>query len=284
MTEDKDLGSSRAKPALTIVIATWKMRDMLKRCISSITEGGSGPYEYELIVIDNNSSDGTVDMLQSLFPKVKLVSNTHNLGVAAGRNVGIRMALGEFIMLLDADTVVPRGSIMAMVEYLLHNPHIGLIGPRLVSPEGAVQVSSRTFPTLWSKIARRLPNVLGTVPAQRSPMQSCPVDYVIGACQLIRREVVDAIGLLDDSIFYGPEDVDYCVRVWRAGWAVHYFADADVVHWEQRITRNVFSLLFLRHVQGLLYFFWKHRYLFSPPVVDGSVASSLGHMNSSSDR
>ncbi len=194
--------------------------------------------------------------------------------MARARNQGLALVTGRYVLFLDSDAELAPGSLGEMLQFLETRDSVGVIGPKLVSPTGAVQFSCRRFPTLPGKILRQLPLRVGAAISwvadeemhgiNRTAAQ--PVDYVIGACQLIRREVIETAGPLDERMFYGPEDVDFCLRAWQAGWEVYYVPSAVVVHHEQRITRRRPSVLTLRHGMALAYYFWKHRYLWRRPV------------------
>ena len=254
-------------PDLSIVIATWNGRAFLEACLHSIYENTS-EVSFEIIVVDNGSADGTLDTLTA-FPQVQVIRNRTNMGVAAARNQGMRRSKGRYVLLLDDDTKVTPGALDALFEFMDGNPHVGLAAPKLVSPEGKLQLICRQFPTVYSKILRQIPYAFARdwpreeMLADWDHKSVREVDYVIGACQMIRREAFEEVGFLDDNIFYGPEDIDYCIRMWRKGWAVVYNPFAVVVHHEQRTTRRkLFSRLTWQHLKGLIYYFLKYRYLF----------------------
>jgi len=242
---------------LSIVILTWNSWALLEECLAALPSA-TAPLATEIIVVDNGSRDGTTAGL-ARHPEITTITNVTNRGVAPGRNQGLCRARGEFAALLDVDTVPAPGAFATMVARLRADPAVGLVGPKLVDLDGGLQYSCRRFPTLLDKVCRRLPAGVG---------RALTVDYVIGACQVIRRAALDHVGLLDEHIFYGPEDVDLCLRLQRAGWKVEYVPDAVVMHLERRVTRKLLSSLTARHAYGLGYFFWKHRYLFRRPVIE----------------
>jgi GT2 family glycosyltransferase len=250
------------------------MRDLVLGCLETLAV--EAPEAWELIVVVNSDPDRTVAAISQRFQNVRLIVNRVNRGVSAARNQGIEAAKGEVIVLLDADTTVPPGAMRGLVQALLNNPAAGVVGPRLVSPRGEPQATARRFPTLLTKIRRRAPRPLRRLlPHDAIDESNMPkeVGYVIGACQAIRQEALQDVGILDERIFYGPEDVDLCLRMWKGGWRVIWDPRYSIVHHEQRATRRrVFSVLMLRHAMGLVYFFIKHRYLLHPPTFGNKPA------------
>jgi N-acetylglucosaminyl-diphospho-decaprenol L-rhamnosyltransferase len=255
---------------VSIVILTWNSRALLEACLAALP-AATAPLATEVIVIDNGSLDGTAEVLRGR-SDVVTITNATNRGVAPARNQGLRAARGEFVALLDVDTVPSPGAFATLVGRLRAAPAVGLVGPKLVGRDGELQYSCRRFPTLVDKLCRRLPARFGRALIEDVELRWWDhtgvreVDYVIGACQVIRRTALDEVGLLDERIFYGPEDVDLCLRMHQAGWKVEYVADAVIMHLERRLTRNLLSPLTARHVYGLGYFFWKHGYLLTRPT------------------
>jgi len=264
---------------LSIIILTWNSEHLLRRSLSSIQENTT-LNDYEIIIIDNNSIDGTREFLKSIDSKdsYQIILNSQNRGVAPARNQGIGIAKGEYVLILDVDTIVTPGAIEKLVNYLGRNLKCGLVAPKLTDAGGDLQFTCRKFPTIWSKLLRRVPFNWAQELLSEEEMHdwdhACikEVDYVIGACQLIRRSVVEKVGLLDENIFYGPEDIDFCLRIWQAGYKVVYNPEAIIIHDEQRITkRKLISRISWEHTKGLVYFFWKHKYLLSRKSLYGSI-------------
>lgn len=232
-----------AVPDLSVVILTWNSRALLETCLAALPAATAGRTS-ETIVVDNGSRDGTAELLAGR-PELVLIRNPANRGVAPARNQGLRAARGTYVALLDVDTVATPGALATLVAHLEAAARVGLVGPKLVGPDGRLQYSCRRFPTLLDKVLRRLPERLGGRVTSDVELRWWdhasvrPVDYVIGACQVIRRAALADVGLLDERIFYGPEDVDLCLRMHRAGWGVVYVPDAVIVHLERRVTRRL---------------------------------------------
>ncbi len=260
------------KLLISVVILTWNSEKHVIRCLSSLIKC-MGSIDFEIIIVDNGSIDKTVETINRNFPFVTLIINKTNRGVAPARNQGISIARGKYILILDIDTLVYEDAIMLLINHMEQNLEVGLCGPQLCFEDGTIQNSCRRFPLLYTKVLRRinfkwakelLKNEYYIKEKERAVNDPIYVDYVIGACQLIRYNAILDVGMLDDRIFYGPEDVDFCLRLWLKGWKVQYLSQATVIHYEQRITKKrFFSYITIKHVQGLLYFFIKHRYLFS---------------------
>jgi hypothetical protein len=248
----------------SVVILARDSAERLVSCLGSLwRELSEG--RYEVIVVDNGSRDLTPAVFRHRLARLRLVINRRNRGVAPARNQGIAVAHGDYLVLLDDDTVVRPGALEHLLALMDERPRVAVCGPKLVDAEGRTQLSWGLFPTLTDKLARWLaaaPAVRGQTTAKGGGSVR-EVDYVIGACQVIRRAALTEVGLLDERIFYGPEDVDLCLRVRRAGWRVVYDPEAVVVHDERRAGRSLFTLMGWRHAAGLVYYFWKHGYLLS---------------------
>ena len=184
-----------------------------------------------------------------------------NKGVAAGRNAGLAISQGDYLMLIDNDTVAVPEVILDMLEYMQADSSIGILAPKLVSPDGQVQRSFKSFPGLGVKTINTLCRVSQVV--RDVPTTDIEPFYVIGAAQMFPRKVYDQAGPLDEKIFYGPEDADFCMSVRANGYRVVYNPDMSIVHdWQRVTTRKIFSQLGRKHLRGLLHFYWKHKRLF----------------------
>ena len=245
---------------LSIIIITYNGLGFLTRCLDSLRDFINKP-DCEVIIIDNYSTDGTLDFLHSNYPQLPLILNSENRGVAAARNQGIAIAKGEKLLLLDNDTEATTTAINAMSDYLDSHHDVGLCSCRLVDKEGIPQDSCKPYPGLMIKVR----NVLGIGNKTRYvPNEDGVIEpfYVIGACQMFWRKVVDKVGMLDEHIFYGPEDADWCLRIKKAGWRIHCLNNHTIVHDYRRSTRrSPFSPLGRLHIKALLYFYWKHKKL-----------------------
>ncbi len=226
------------QPPLSICIVTWNCRDLVLDCLASVYDQAR-ELGAEIIVVDNASSDGTVQAIAERYPDVRLIANSTNRGFAAANNQAIKLARGEFIFLLNPDTIVPPGGLRELLEVARAHPEAGAIGPRLLNPDGSLQPSCRRFPSPLAAVFRN--TILGRLfPSNRWTRDYLmedwnhgavrEVDWVSGAAMLLRRQAINDVGLLDEGYFWGSEDVDYCKRLWDAGWKVLYSPRPAIVH------------------------------------------------------
>lgn len=217
--------------------------------------------EVELVWVDNGSSDGSADYVHSHFPKANTMILPRNMGVAYARNRGVELAQGDYILFLDDDTEASATAIDELLYYMDTHPEVGIAGCTLKDAQGNVQDSYKGYPGLWCKVGNMLRSKLGLKKRHlHLPQQVIYPVYVIGACQLIRRNLFDRIGLLDEAIFYGPEDADFCIRAERAGWQTAYLPTVSILHhWRRITTRSLTSTTSRRHIRALLHFWCKHR-------------------------
>ncbi|MBU1148901.1 glycosyltransferase family 2 protein [Patescibacteria group bacterium] len=254
---------------LSIIILNYKAKGLLKQCLKGI-ELVKPALDFEVIVVDNASGDGSIDMVKEQFPWVKLIENPYNTGYAAGNNVAIRQAQGKYVMILNPDITILNQSIMELYHFMEKNPKAGLIGPKLINPDGSTQMSCRRFPTIKTIIYRRTP--LGKLPGAQKLLKrflmidwehrdAKQVDWLLGACLFTKREAINKVGLLDERFFLYFEDVDWCRRFWQAGYKVYYLPQAEMVHYHRRLSainpgfKGVFGYATRLHiVSGIKYF------------------------------
>ena len=254
---------------LSTVVLSYNSALHIEKCIRALARERSSEEEDEVWVLENGSSDGSNAILQRLerefagFLKVLYVQS--NLGTTVSRNRLLRRATGRYIAVVDSDVEILEGTIARLLQRLDANPTCGILAPRLIYPDGRFQLSADTFPTLVHKLKRYFTLRLMERTAHDRTLPTNPhlVDYAISAFWIMRREVIERVGLLDENIFYSPEDVDYCLRVWKAGYTVVYDPTVVAIHDAQEISRG-FRLrkATIQHMLGLLYYFRKHKYCF----------------------
>lgn len=235
------------RPDVSVVIVSRDTRELLRACLASV-EREAGGLAVEIIVVDNASTDGTAAMVRAEFPGATLLQPAANDGYAAGNNLSLRRARGRAVLLLNPDAELTPGALPALRDALYAAPDVGVVGPRLVYPDGTAQSSRRRFPTLGTALVES--TLIGETfphhPAMRRyEMSDVPsdaphdADWLVGACLLVRREVFDAVGLLDARLFLYSEEPEFCGRVRRAGWRVGYVPHATVRHHEAASTGQV---------------------------------------------
>lgn len=235
---------------------------MLRRCLESLRPLLGRP-DVELVWVDNGSSDGAPAFMDSAFPHARTRLLPDNRGVAYARNRGVELARGQYILFLDDDTETPPEALDTLMAHLDTHPRTGVVACALRDKDGNLQDSFKPYPGLWQKIRNVLRSKLSRKPrAVALPQEVIHPTYVIGACQMIRRQVFDRVGLLDEAIFYGPEDADLCIRARACGWDIDYLPQVSILHhWRRITTRSLTSRSSRRHIRALLHFWRKHRRL-----------------------
>lgn len=259
---------------ISVIILTWHSKEHIELCVSSLL--GSlqrSRFSYEIIIVDNGSTDGTKTILEGLTRNfannVKAVYLDKNTGTTFPRNIALKQAVGDYLAIIDSDVEVSFGIFELLISKLRSNPSIGLIAPKLVYPNGSLQKSTDKFPTLFTKIKRfvflkQIEKADETILKEDVARE---VDYVISAFWLFPRKILKDVGYLDEKIFYAPEDVDYCIRVWQHNYKIIYEPSVSAIHYAREISRGYkLNKATREHVKGLLYYFVKHRYLIKRPL------------------
>jgi GT2 family glycosyltransferase len=228
--------SKTALRGLSVVIVSMNNKGYLKPCLASLYSAGLET-EFEVIVVDNGSTDGTQAMLWEKFPDVQVIQNDCNLGLSRATNQGIATSRGRYVLLLNDDTVVDGPSLNAMIRFLDTHPDGAAIGGRLLNPDGSLQAGYNHFPSLAEEflIATRLGNTLcNGYPLREGDGQARPVDWLGSACLVLRREALSQVGLLDEQYFIYGDEVDLQYRFRHAGWRVYYLPSSRTIHYGGR--------------------------------------------------
>lgn len=258
---------------LSIIILNYNQKNLLKQCLRNIKEANLN-LDYEIIVVDNASTDGSRELLLTLNTqnqKLKIILNKKNLGFTKGNNCGIVAAKGKYLLILNPDVIVLPGSIEKIYQFMEEHPQIAVVGPRLLNPDKTVQLSCRRFPNLMMPIYRR--TLLGKLPwAKKSlakylmedfdHLKNREVDWLLGACLMVRKEAIEKVGLMDERYFLFFQDIDWCRRFWLAGWQVFYLAEAKMFHFHQRPSaQKFFNRLTWIHILDGCKYFWRWSFL-----------------------
>lgn len=256
---------------LSIVIISWNVRELLRRCLDSIQESLRGEKGkgllVETIVFDNGSADGSADMVREDFPWVHLMESEVNLGFTKGNNLAIGQSEGRYILLLNPDTEVVGDALGTMMAYMESHPRVGALGPQLMNPDGTTQSSRRRFPTMATAFLESTvlqPWFQGSGILKRYYLldrpdgEIQPVDWVVGAALLIRREALHQVGPLDEEFFMYSEELEWCYRLKAQGWEVVYLPTAQVVHQEGRSSEQVLAARHIHFQRSKVLFFKKY--------------------------
>lgn len=263
---------------ISFAILTWNSEKYLERCLACINQALKHTnLSYEICVLDNGSQDSTPALLEKLSDKYSDIIVPHfeqkNIGTTRSRNHLFTTAHGDYLCVMDSDVELGQGVLEVLLTELESDQRVGIVVPRILYPSGTWQKSFDRFPTVFDKINRlfRLRSIEAYESLRYSEsevIKSFYVDYAISAFWLMRRKLLETVGLLDEQIFYSPEDVDFCLRIWKSGYRVLYVPSVSVVHHTQEISRGLkINMAKLSHIKGLLYYFYKHHYFLRRPSV-----------------
>ncbi len=252
------------RPDVSIIIVSWNTRALTTACLASLPAAARA-FTWDTWVIDNASGDGSVDAIRAAFPGVQLIANTGNLGFAAANNQGIRRSNGRYVLLLNSDTLMTPGSLDRLVAFADATPRAGVIGGRLLNPDGTFQSGPTPFPSIWNELLSatglgvRLTFRGYPSRADRSSRQPQRTDYVGGACLCARRDAIDDVGLLDEHYFMYSEEPDWCWRMHRAGWETWFTPDVEVTHFGGQSTKQLRDAMYVALYRSKARFFRLHR-------------------------
>ena len=240
-----------------MVVVTFNSAQWIERCLESVRG-------YESIVVDHGSTDGTLELVRSRSPEARVLEQ-ENVGMGGGNNAGMRLASGRYFLLLNSDAWMVGDGLEQLARFADQHPDAAVVGPRLLNPDGSLQRSVRAFPTLWRlateylflrKLAPRS-RVLNTFYEGGFDHDEVrEVDWLFGACLLVRRDAADEVGLFDEDFFMFSEETDWCYRFHQAGWRVLFFPGAEATHVGGA---SHGGSLFAENVRGHLRFLAKHR-------------------------
>ncbi len=254
------------QPTLSIAIVSWQTRDFLLDCLRSIF---SNPPQnsFEVIVVDNASTDGTADAVCSQFPDCILIANSSNAGYAAGNNQAIAKASGEFVLLLNPDVIIPAHGLDNAISFMQTHPDAGALGVRQVHPNGSLQRSVRGFPTPLSilseilGLSRAFPasHIFGAYRMTYFGYDTVSeVDQPMGTFLLMRRKVIEMVGVLDEAFPIFFNEVDWCLRCKKAGWKIFFTPDIEIIHFGGASTTQVPIKMAWESRKSLLQYYAKH--------------------------
>jgi N-acetylglucosaminyl-diphospho-decaprenol L-rhamnosyltransferase len=255
--------------SLTIAIVNYNSRELMTACLQSIAQARIS-VKHEVVVVDNHSSDGSVEAIRNLFPFVRLLENKHNLGFSRAVNLVFHRTSRKYCLVLNPDIEVSRDSVEQLVNYMESHPEVGLCAPKLLNPDGTMQYSCRRYYTMLSVLLRR--TTLGSIFPNHEALRKHlmmdwdhstdrEVDWVLGAAFMLRREAIPDSQVMDERFFLYFEDVDLCLRLQKAGWKVIYYPGAVMIHHHQRESaKRILSRAKFEHMKSWIKFSWKHRH------------------------
>ncbi len=270
-------------PKLSIVIVNYKADRLTKQCVQGIIGHAPG-YSYEIIVVDNNLHDGCLELIKEKiidspeykgYSSITLIKSKKNVGFSAGNNLGFAKARGEYILYLNPDTVLFSGALDPLVDYLDKNKDVAVVGPKILNPDRSTQTSCFSFPNTFFYPLYRRANFLNNfkkikewrqwfVMSDFSHNTISDVDWLLGACMLVRRQAINDVGLFDSRFFLFLEDTDWCYRFWEAGWRVVYNPEAWIIHHIERASDERSILKSIRkktawiHIVSWIKYYKKH--------------------------
>ena len=221
---------------ISVIIVNWNTKGFLEECLASLA---TTKYSLEVVVVDNNSADGSQEMVRGKFPNVKLICNTTNAGFAKGNNQAIAASTGRYVCLINSDARILPGCLDALANYLGENPKVGMVGPRVLNRDMTLQSTCRRFPNLWNNfceafaLPRLFPNSSFFAGEHMFFFKHDRVifpDVLVGCFIMARRKAVDEFGMLDEAFFFYGEDIDWSRRCWKSGWKVAFFPGGQAVH------------------------------------------------------
>jgi GT2 family glycosyltransferase len=287
---------------LSIIIVNWNTKALLASVLDSL-EAATGDLTCEILVVDNASTDGSTEMVEERFPHVHLLKNAENVGFARANNQALTRSLGEYVLLLNSDTVVLPGALQFMLAFAQAHPTVGAIGPRLLNADGSLQVSCYPLLTARREFWRLmfLEQLLGRRAtydmAHWDLTRPRDVEVIQGACLLLRRDALTQVGFLDDRYFMYSEEMDLCYRLRQAGWQLCWVPQAKVIHYGGASSRKKAAAMYVqlyrskvqfqrkfwgarhaRYFKALLAFAYLPRWLVMKvaAVFNGSCASQVG--------
>jgi GT2 family glycosyltransferase len=284
--------------SIAVVIVSFNSAKVISECLASLRRQ-SPPVTLSTVVVDNGSRDGTKELVRREFPEVRLIEAPRNGGFSYGTNIGLR-ALGvldsaqsssslekpfDYVLFLNADTELPPGVLASLVEVLDERPDVGALTPRLVRRDGSLdQACRRSFPTVWNSLShllgldRRWPgsSLFGRYNlSYRSVDEPMVVECVAGAFMLVRTEAVMQIGAWDESFFAYGEDIDYCLRLYQAGWLIWYEARVTVLHHKGAISQQRSLMMLREFYRAMEVYYRKHHAARSHVLVRALVTGGI---------
>ncbi|OMF88078.1 glycosyltransferase family 2 protein [Paenibacillus sp. FSL R7-0337] len=270
---------------VSILILNYNTCRLTMDCLRSVYDSETS-YSYEIILVDNNSEDDSVETISKEFPEVLLIANSENVGFAKGNNQGMEVASGRYVLLLNSDTVIRKDTLETMLAFMDSRPDLGASGCKVILPDGSLDKACRRgFPTPsasfyyafgFSKLFPDRPKFNGYQLGYLDPDDEYPVDCLVGAFMLLRRETIEQVGGLDETFFMYGEDLDWCYRIKEAGWGIYYYPHTSIVHLKGgSARRRPFKIVYEFH-RAMILFHKKHYSSHYNSMINGAVYAGVG--------
>ena len=247
---------------LSIIIVNWNTKTLLLQCLESLSQTREG-VEREVFVFDNASTDGSRAAVGERFPEVNFIQNQINLGFAKANNQALKLSKGKYVLLLNPDTQIKKGSIEEMVLFMNAHPEVGVVGGQLLNSDGSKQNSIANFPSLATELLNK--SLLRWLFPKQFPgkerdyLKPIEVDSVIGACMIVRREAIEQVGILDEDYFLFLEETDWCYRMKRDGWKIYNLPQAEIYHFQGQSVEAEKEKAKLEYYRSRYHFFKKNK-------------------------
>ena len=261
-------------PDLSIIILNYNVKDLLLQCLESVFKNKS--QNWQVIVVDNASSDNSVEAVKKKFPQVEIIKNQSNLGFAVGNNEGVRLAKAPVVFFLNPDTVIIKQAIQKTYDYLMGNPDIGAITCRVELPDGKLDYSChRGFPTPWNSfcyflgLAKIFPKwkiFSGYTATYLDIHKTHEIDCLTGAFLMVRKIAGQQIGWWDKDYFWNGEDIEFCYSLKQKGWKIYFFPEAKIIHYKGSSARKEKATI-SHGISAMRIFYKKHYYYQCPPIL-----------------
>jgi GT2 family glycosyltransferase len=260
------VASTDLAPVVSAIIVTWNGKRYALECLASLRHN-TGTVPVEVIVVDNNSSDGTPDEIRRQFPTVTLICNDANLGFARANNIGLAAARGRYLCLVNSDVVVPTGCIENMLSFMDQNPGIGMLGPKMLAPGGGIGQSVMRLPTVWNTLCCSLglhtlfpkSKLFGGFLMNGYRYDSIDdVEVLTGWFWMVRRHALAQVGGLDEQFFMYGEDIDWSYRFRKAGWRVVFYPESEALHYGAASSAQAPTRFYVEMRRANLQYFRKH--------------------------
>jgi len=244
-------------PDLSVILVSFNDRKHLEKCLQSL-KGFPPEVDLEIVTVDNNSSDGSPDLIKNKFPEVKLLCASENLGFAKACNLGISASSGEFVLFLNSDTIAEVQALSVLLDEMKRNPSIGAVGPALLSEQGTYQVSFGKRVDFFPEFIQKGFFNLYYAKKLKSDQKVREVGWLSAACLLVRRKALEEAGCFDENYFLYFEDIDLCYKIRQEGWTLRFCPQAQIIHIGGTSTSAVKDSSRYHYRKSQIYFYRKH--------------------------